>query len=164
MAVIVAGAIAAAGALAGAGIAAGSANQAAQSAKTAGPPGGYRRIPLPGYADAINRIVARGEALNIGKVPPSFDQYVESGGTELFPYTDPGMTPQEVKQLGLVDKYGKPTPFVSNADAAAGHLNPEQMSFLAQWYADQKHGPGRKFGRAENKRERKEFVKGLGKS
>lgn len=139
-ATIAAAAIGAAGSIGGAAIS----SQGAKSAAAAGAPH-PEYVHLPGYAAAINREVARALALNMNKVPPSFAEYVDSGGTATFPWTDPGLSPIDLRRLGLM--YGsrkkgfKPVPLVSTEQAASGSLNAEQQAFLNQWLKH--HGKGR---------------------
>src|SRR5690242_2030710 len=103
---IAAAAIGAAGAIGGSVI---SSRGAANAAQIAGR-GIGTKVPLPGYASAINHEVARGLAENMNAVPPSLDQYVKSGGTALFPWTNPGITPVEGVKLGIFDKKGNAVP------------------------------------------------------
>jgi hypothetical protein len=126
-AAIAAAAIGAAGAIGGSVIS----SQASKSAARAGKPDPHR-IPLPPYAGAMNHYMARTLAANIDKVPPSFSDYLNSGGTAKFPFEDPGFTSVEAKKLGLIDKGGQPVPTLTAADAQNG-LNDDQQDFLARW-------------------------------
>lgn len=124
-AAIAAAAIGAAGSIGGAAISAKGAKDAAS--------GSPYKLPLPKYAQALNQQVAQALALNMGQQPPSFVDYVKSGGMETFPYIDPGISPQNARKLGLITGRGTDVPTMSAADAAAGNLNPEQLMFLADW-------------------------------
>lgn len=125
-AAIAAAAIGAAGSIAGGVIS----SQGASKAAKAGRSGRGEAIPLPKYAAAINHILARATALNVGAVPPSFADYQASGGTATFPWQDPGITSVEKYKLGLVDRAGGDVP--GGPDSS---LSPEERLFLAQWFA-----------------------------
>ena len=103
---------------------------ASQSGKAAGGGGAGKpsKVPLPPYASALNKQVARAMALNMGQVAPSFADYVKSGGTATFPFIDPGMTPREREQLGLVGPSNLPVPFEPRATSTRP-LTLEQLIF-----------------------------------
>lgn len=122
MAIVAAAAIGAAGAVAGGVIA----SQGAQAAAKAGK-GSAHTIPLPKYQRGLESHYARLLAENELNVPPSFGQYVQSGGTATFPITDPGFTPREARELGFVGKQGQKVPFVQ---PGATSLTPEQALYL----------------------------------
>jgi hypothetical protein len=132
VATIAAAAIGAAGSIGGAAI---SSHGASQAAKAGRPQPQY--IPLPKYASAINHQVARDLALNMGKTPPSFASYVDSGGTLDSGFQDPGLNPRDLRSLGLM--YGgrnrgfHPIPLVPGSQAASGQLTPEQATWLRQY-------------------------------
>jgi len=86
-------------------------------------------IPLPPYAEALNKYTARLLAMNAKAQPPSFSDYVKSGGTEQFPLVDPGLTPTQAANLGLVTPQGKPQKWVS---PQATSMTPEQRLYLGQ--------------------------------
>lgn len=93
-------------------------------------------IPLPPYQDALNRITARALALNMMQTPPSFQDWVNSGGTAKFPIINPGITPKGAKDLGIVTGVGGQVPFVYGPggttiqNAGLGELSPEQQQYL----------------------------------
>lgn len=114
MVAIAAAAIAAAGAAATAGSTIYASKQqsaaAGKAAKAAGTP---TNVPLPPYAAALNKDIARIYALNMGQMPPSFAQFVSSGGAAKFPFIDPGLDPKQREQLGLIGPGNQPVPFQS---------------------------------------------------
>lgn len=132
---IAAAAIGAAGAIGGGILSSKGAKDAASAAQPR-----PQRIPLPPQASAINQMAARALAMNLGAVPPSFSDYVRSGGRATFPFQHPGFTPPEVRKLGFIDVRGNPVPFVDPVAAQSGDLNPEQTLFLARWLASQGRG------------------------
>lgn len=99
------------------------------------------QIPLPGRGDAVATLLDQILALNAGRTPPSFGDWVKSGGTETFGLQYPGLTPNMVRQLGLIDRTtGAPIPWVQPSTAPGG-LNAEQALFLGQQLSRQ--GVGR---------------------
>lgn len=124
MAVIAAAAISAAGAIGGGVIA----SQGAKSAAAASRPQ-TQTIQLPKYQRGLQSYFARLLSQNVTAVPPSFTDYISSGGTAQFPIVNPGMTPKEAKQLGIVGKRGQEIPFF---DPNASALTPEQKLFLGE--------------------------------
>ena len=88
-----------------------------------------RTIPLTRRARALQSIAARVLATNLGSVAPTFQEFVQSGGTATFPLVGTSLTPKEVKQLGLVSKQGGTIPIFDPAKQTA--LTPEQLIFLA---------------------------------
>lgn len=124
MAAIAAAAISAAGAIGG-GIASA---QGAQKAARAGR-GRLQQVPLPPYADALNRYTARLVAANATQVAPTFVDWLKSGGQATFPLQDTGFTPSQAVSLGLVGHSGQPIPFVA---ANQSKLTPEQLLYLGQ--------------------------------
>lgn len=146
MASIAAAAISAAGAIGGSLIGANAAENAASRSNVGQP----QYVPLPKYAQVINRQMARATALNVDKMPPSFQDWVTSGGTATFPWTPAGLTPVEEWKLGLVDRYGGNVPGVAQSD-----MTPEQQIFLGQWMARHgRGGPLAKIGRLANRLDR----------
>lgn len=105
-AAVVAGAVAS---VAAAGIGAAS-SAGAFGSGASGKVGSPKSVPLPPYAAAINRIVARDTAANMNRTPPSFATWLQSGGTADFGMKPTGMTPQEAQDLRLVDRSGNPIP------------------------------------------------------
>ena len=125
MATIAAVAVAAAGAI-GSGIAASQGGGAAAKAGRGTP----QNVPLPGYAQALNNYVARLVAANATAQPPSFAQYIQSGGTATFPLTNVGLTPAQAAKLGIVDpETGKQIPYLQHGQSS---LTPEQKLYLGQ--------------------------------
>jgi hypothetical protein len=49
-------------------------------------------------------------AMNAGARPPTFDEWVGSGGTKQFDMTIPGFTPMEARQLRMVGDTGEKIP------------------------------------------------------
>lgn len=90
-------------------------------------------VPLPPYAQAVNRYIARLYASNVNAQPPSFGDYVKSGGTATFPIRDPGFTPLDLQQLGFIDAQGNPSSFLP--DTQHTDLTTEQKLFLGQQLA-----------------------------
>lgn len=130
-AVIAASAIAAAGSLASAGVQAYGASQAAKAGK-----GSAHKIPLPRYQRGLQSYYARMLAANMLAEPPSFADYVKSGGTATFPMKDLAFTPREARELGFVGKHGEQIPYVQPGQTS---LTPEQKLYLG---SQQIHDPG----------------------
>lgn len=141
MAVVAAAAVAAAGAVAGGVISA----QGAQAAAKAGKPRA-QKFPLPPYELGLEKYQTRLLAENLTKTPPSFAQYVASGGTAQFPITDQGFTPQEARKLGIVGQRGQQVPFLAPGQTT---LTPEQQLYVGYLSAQQ----GQKGGLARAFRE-----------
>jgi hypothetical protein len=135
MATIAAAAIAAGGA-------AYSGVQQSQAASAAAKQAGkMTRVPLPGYAGAVNRYAAQLAAENANVQPPSFQDWVKSGGQATFPLRDPGLTPAMQRNLGLVSKQGFNVP--RTPEGTAG-LTQDQLMFLAFQDFWQQGGPNAK--------------------
>lgn len=108
--------------------AAGSIGTAAYQASQGGPAGPkQRKIPLTPYMAAFERYNARLLAQNETNQPPSFGDWLKSGGTATFPINNPGFTPQEARRLGIVGPHGTQVPFVSPGQSM---LTPEQQLYL----------------------------------
>lgn len=97
---------------------------AGKAAKAANAP---HTIHLPPYAEATDRYAAQLAVLNATVQPPSFQDWVGSGGQATFPLRDPGLTPQMEQSLGLVNKHGQRIPTVP---AGTEGLSPEQLLYL----------------------------------
>ena len=102
-----------------------------------GRPPQKRTVPLPPYIDALQHMTARWLAENMTAQPPSFADYIGSGGTAHFG-SDVQMSPMEAVGLGLVSRKGRAVPFM---DPKTGKpmggtmtLSPEQLLYLAQQY------------------------------
>ena len=154
------GAIAAAGAVGSAGAGIAGASRGTPSARST-------KVPLSPYTQALQRLSARYLATNINAQPPSFDQYVKSGGTATFG-TPVGLNPTEEAGLGIVGKYGNAVPFF---DPTTGKitmgpaLTPEQSMFLAQAYQEMRRPlAARRTRQAEKKREKASSSKKSGGS
>lgn len=85
-------------------------------------------VPLQPYENVIRQYLSRLLALNATAVPPSFGEYVQSGGKAKFPISDPGLSPTEMMQLGLIDKFGNARVRVPIGQQG---LNPDQKLFYA---------------------------------
>jgi len=129
---IAAAAIGAAGSIGGGILSSQGASAAARAARPR-----RQTIPIPPYAKAGQELVARDLALNIGAVPPSFIDFVNSGGTATFPFQNPGLSPLEARQLGVVGPAGQQVPFVQPGQST---LTPEQQMYLGMQLA-RMHGP-----------------------
>jgi len=104
------------------------ASQGAKAAAGGGP--SVQTVPLPGYADALNHYIARIVAGNLTNRPPSFGEWVASGGQAAFPINYTGLTPREAGKLGFVDpKTGQEIPFV---EPGVTSLTPDQVLYLGQ--------------------------------
>jgi hypothetical protein len=110
-----------------------------QGAAARGAKGQPSKVPLPPYATALNQDVARVIALNMGQTPPSFAQYVASGGTAKFPFIDPGLSPRQRQQLGLVGTSNQPVPFQPRATSTQP-LNLQQLLFEGSRRLAASHG------------------------
>jgi hypothetical protein len=93
--------------------------QSQAAGKAAGTDPKVTTIPPAPYQQALNELYSRAIALNMAAVPPSFSQYVQSGGTAVFPYQQPGITPLEARELGLVSPTGGAIPYVPTGTPAA---------------------------------------------
>lgn len=128
-------AIGAAGSIGGAALSSQGAKKAAAAGK-----GREHQFPLPRYQRGFEKYYTRLLAENLKSVPPSFADYIKSGGTATFPIQDPGISPKEAKELGLVGPKGLPVPF-SDINQTS-QLTPEQQLYLGYIGATQgKHGP-----------------------
>lgn len=102
-----------AGILAGLGAAGGSVYAATQAGDGGGPTtgGAGRRVGVP-YVTGGQSYLSRLFALNAATPPPSFADYVKSGGTATFPMAGVGQfTPREAQQLNLVGTNNQPMPW-----------------------------------------------------
>ncbi len=135
MAAIVAAAIGAVGAIGGGVLASQGAKSAAKAARPR-----QQTIPIPPFAKAGQELVARDLALNMNAVPPSFIDFVKSGGQATFPFQDPGMTPLEARQLGVVGPAGEQIPFVGRGQS---QLTPQQLMYLGFQLANLKGAAGK---------------------
>lgn len=93
-----------------------------------GGPGVYEQFPSSYPGDALQNYLSRIYAANVGGVPPSFSDYVSSGGTATFPFKDPRMTPNEAAELGFVAPQGGTVPFYQPGQ---GQLTQEQQLYAA---------------------------------
>ena len=134
-ATIAAAAISAAGSIGGGALAAQGASKAARAARPR-----RQTVPIPPYAKAGQELVARDLALNMNAVPPSFMDFVNSGGTATFPFQDPGLSPLEARQLGIVGPQGQQVPFVQRGQ---GQLTPQQLMYLGMQLAHLKGMAGK---------------------
>ena len=71
-----------------------------------------KRVSLPPYVKAIQTYATRLMARNMTKTPPTFADWVKSGGQAKFPIEDTGFSPLEATQLGIVDTEGRAIPFL----------------------------------------------------
>lgn len=127
-----------AGIVAAAAVTAGSIKAATDSSGAPSGNQGFRQVPLPRWATPIVQHNALLTALNINQHPPSFSEWIQSGGKATFPLIDPGFTPKQFRQLGLVGAHNQPVPFVDIA--AQKTLTPEQLLFIREQSASyQKH-------------------------
>lgn len=94
----------------------------------AGKPATYFQLPTSYPNDALQNYLSRIYAANIGQQPPSFGEYVASGGTATFPFKDPRMTPNEAAELGFVAPQGGSVPLYT---LGQGQLSQEQRLFAA---------------------------------
>src|SRR5580765_4994465 len=101
-------------------------SQGAAKAAAAGRPSTHK-FPLPKYQQGLESYYTRLLAQNLTNVPPSFGSYVQSGGTETFPINNPGFTPRESRELGIVGPRGQAVPFVNPGQ---NQLTPEQALYL----------------------------------
>jgi len=129
---IAAAAIGATGAIGGGLLASQGAKSAARSARPR-----QQTIPIPPFAKAGQELVARDFALNMNAIPPSFIDFIKSGGQSTFPMQTTGMTPLEARQLGVIGPQGQQIPFV---DPSQRSLSPQQLMFLGFQLANLK-GP-----------------------
>jgi len=109
---------------------------ASKAAKAARPR--QQTIPIPPFAKAGQELVARDLALNMNAVPPSFIDFVKSGGQATFPFQDPGISPLEARQLGIVGKQGQQVPFVQRGQT---QLTPQQQLYLGLQLSQLKGAP-----------------------
>ncbi|SRR6266852_955586 len=121
-AVIAAAAITAAGSATAATVSSQGAKAAAKAGK-----GQQHKVPLTPYQNAFERHLYRELALNQNAQPPSFADYIQSGGTATFPITDPGYTPKELRSLGMVGPRGQQIPFGLPSES---QLTPQQALYL----------------------------------
>lgn len=116
--------------------AAGTAYSASQSAGAArglaSVRGQTRTIPLTPEQRGLNQYYTRVLASNLSATPPSFSDYVMSGGTARFPLQNLGMTPREAELLGLIDKRGNTIPMVDSATVDETGLTLEQKKALGR--------------------------------
>src|SRR5438046_7364927 len=121
-----------------------SAGSGAYSASQAGGggAGGSRRPPNfvqppePAYERALRHYTTRLLAQGAASVPPSFLDYVSSGGTAKFDLGDTRMTVGEARGVGEFGPKGQPIP---RYDQGQGQLTLDQMLYLA-------HAPKGGFG------------------
>lgn len=83
-------------------------------------------------ARALQNYMARIAAANVSTLPPTFGEYVASGGKIGFPTQIPGMLPGEAVKLGFVGKSGEAIPYYQQEPGGGfpGELSPEQILFL----------------------------------
>ena len=104
--------------------------------------GAVQQQKLSGHPPSagLQSYAARLLALNATSRPPTFDEWVSSGGTKQYEVEDPGFTPQEAKQLRLVSEWGGKVPWYNPEDEK---LNLEQRVWLGRTRkrrrADQPH-------------------------
>lgn len=127
----VAAVAAAAASVAAAGINAASQSGAFGGGGASGKVGTPKQVPLPGYADATNRIVARDTVMNMNRTPPTFAEWLKSGGTATFGMKPTGMTPSEAQKLGIVDRSGNPIPQFETSQFGKS-LTTEQKMYLGE--------------------------------
>ena len=135
--------------IAAAAIAAGGAayqmTQSAQGAQAAAKAASKTKtIPLPGYANVADRYAAQLAVLNANVQPPSFQDWVKSGGQATFPMRDPGLTPEMERNLGLVNKAGYNVPRITTDTAG---LTPDQLMYLGMQDFWSKGGPAKPGGK-----------------
>jgi hypothetical protein len=82
------------------------------------------KIPLTPAAESLQNFTARILAQNALEVPPSFAEFLASGGQSKFGAIKTQLTPEEAVQLQLVGKTG-PIPFFDVGQTA---LTPEQAA------------------------------------
>lgn len=90
-------------------------------------------IPLPKYQRGLQHYTARLLAENATQAPPSFGEFVSSGGQATFPMINRGMTPREAAQLGIVSPRGGAVPFTSfggQTTTEPVQLTPQQQLYL----------------------------------
>ena len=103
-----------------------SAYQASQAGGGAGGSGRAPRFaqpPEPAYERALRRYTTRLLAQGAASVPPSFLDYVSSGGTAKFDLGDTRMTPGEAKSIGE---------FQPRVDPGQKQLTLDQLLYLSQ--------------------------------
>lgn len=131
--------------------AAGSIGLGAYSASQA-PSGGVgtKQIPAAGSQRALRDVSIRTMAQNLGATPPSFLDYIHSGGKARLPVKPAVIKPQEAVNLGFVDIYGREIPGYDPATQTK--LNPQQALFLGRVHARAgKDTPLARYARLENK-------------
>lgn len=87
------------------------------------------RIGPPGDVEALRRIFSRAIAQNMFNMPPSFQEYVGSGGEARFPIQFTGLSPVEMRQLRFVGPQGEEIPFARTDQES---LSPAQLLFLGR--------------------------------
>lgn len=89
----------------------------------------FYTAPGTAHFGALSRYTSRLLAENAGALPPTFQEFLQSGGTARFPLQGVGQfTPLEAVQLGLVRKTGE-IPYYKTGQGA---LTPEQLVFLKE--------------------------------
>jgi hypothetical protein len=101
--------------------------QAAKKAGAQGPGTLVNRIPSSPEAAGLQSYLARLYAGNIQARPPSFGDYVSSGGTAAFPLQHTGFTPEEARQLGFVGGGNQAIPYYD--PNAQTQYTPSQVLF-----------------------------------
>lgn len=84
--------------------------------------------PEPGYEKALREYTARLLAQGASVVPPSFTDFVGSGGKATFNMGNTALTPGEAVGLGEVGRGGQPVPFMQPGQTS---LTPQQIMFIA---------------------------------
>lgn len=137
--------------LASAGVGAYSSSRAA-SAASAGQGLQTKSVHPPGYIEGLQRYVAQLLAQNATAIPPSFSDYVQSGGTARFPLATTGINPVNARRLGLVGVNNEQVPYFDPRSDTK--LTPEQTMFIYNQgeRARQTVGaPVRRYGRLTNR-------------
>jgi len=118
----------AAGAVGGVGL---QAAQAAGAFGKGGGGGGSTTIPLSPRSRALQGLSARLIAANVGAVPPTFAEFVRSGGMATFPLRGTELTPTEARRLDFVSRFGgQAIPFFD--PRMQTKLTPEQVLFMGE--------------------------------
>lgn len=145
--------------------AAGTAYSASQATSSGGN-GGLRaprltRIPQTPSQRGLEQYYTRILASNLTTMPPSFNDFVMSGGTARLPLQNLGMTPREAQLLGLIDKRGNPIPVVDSSTVdTTGLTSVEQQRSLgaSQMRAGEINSPLARANQIENRANRLQGV------
>jgi hypothetical protein len=94
----------------------------------------FANVPEPAYERALREYTARLLAQGAASTPPSFLDFVASGGKAKFDLGNTSLTPGEAVALRTVSRGGGTIPWV---DPGQARLTPEQIMFAAS-----QGGPG----------------------